>query len=72
MAKGYNEVIAKCPFYRSDRPFVIVCEGPKDDAVTAHRFKVKKSYIGYLRKFCGGDYKSCPYYKILEAKYENS
>lgn len=70
MAKGYNEVVAKCPFYRSDRPMTIVCEGPRDDAVTSHRFKEKKSYISYLRHVCGGCYRECPYYRILEEKYK--
>lgn len=71
MPTTWIESYVKCPFYKyEDGKKSITCEGISDACITRVIFVTKEKQRVQLQKTCCGDYKKCPFYKILMEKYE--
>lgn len=68
----YTSADVKCPFYLSDNPKTchITCEGiPPGSTVKSH-FSDKKAMQTQIGRRCAGDYKACPWARLLfDGKY---
>ena len=68
---SYNAADVKCPFYRRDDPKTssLTCEGVLPGSSVKSHFGGKKELQRTIRRFCAGDYKTCPWYKVASLKW---
>ena len=71
MARKYNDVFVKCPFYSNSHTTSISCEGISEDSITRVIFKDSKKMNLHRMVCCEQKYWECEIYKMLEKKYEN-
>lgn len=71
MATTYKDVDIQCPFFKELTNKGISCEGLTDDSLIKLWFSSPKSKLYHTRVFCENEYKKCPIYRMLEAKYED-
>lgn len=60
---------AVCPFYLHEGRQIICCEGLYDGCVIHVAFANATNAKSHKRRLCRHDYRRCPVYKMLEAKY---
>lgn len=70
MPTMFDDVDAKCPFFKSSGKREISCEGITEDCTTCLTFVSQQKRALYRRLFCDARYKNCKVYKMLEEKYE--
>lgn len=70
MATMYDDVDAKCPYFRSSDKREITCEGIADGCITALKFESQKKRNLHRSVFCDAKYKNCEIFRMLEEKYE--
>lgn len=67
----YDDVNARCPFFRYSEYRKISCEGITDGCSTNIEFDCKANRDLHRRVFCDAKYQNCEIYTMLEAKYED-
>lgn len=62
----------KCPFYQSNSPTQIVCEGVADSKALKLDFKNKEICKKHMRRYCNSikNYGNCQLARMLEGKYD--
>lgn len=66
----YGSQDVKCPFYKGESKNIIKCEGAINDICT-QPFRSKKKKEIHKSEYCNTfNCKECPYYKMLNQKYE--
>lgn len=68
---SYSSASVVCPYYLSDDPKTcsLTCEGiPPGSSIKSH-FLDGRRLREQIKKYCAGDYKSCPWCRVLEMKY---
>ena len=70
MPTMYDDVNAKCPYYRTSGKRRITCEGITDMCVNIIEFNAKEYRNMHRRIFCDAKYENCEIYRMLEEKYE--
>ena len=70
MPTMFDDVEAKCPFFKSSDKRKILCEGIIDDCATNLIFISEQKKKLHRKVFCDAKYGNCKIYKILEEKYE--
>lgn len=70
MPTMFDDVDAKCPFYRSSGKRKITCEGITDDCTTTLTFTSQEKKALQKKIFCDAKYENCEIHKMLEEKYE--
>ncbi|MBS6447535.1 MAG: hypothetical protein KH382_08080 [Clostridiales bacterium] len=68
--KHYESASVLCPFYHSETAQAIHCEGTESGNVIHLIFWEPQRKADYKRRFCCGEYKSCPLHAALLKKYE--
>lgn len=58
----------KCPFFKAKNGKLLKCEGVLSKTCT-HNFRSASQREKTEKEFCSSNYTSCPFYKILNAKY---
>lgn len=66
----YTSQSALCPFYQSEVPQSIKCEGVEDGTALHMTFDSRDHKTAYKERFCCGKYYNCILCMMLEAKYE--
>ena len=66
----FDDVEAKCPFYKSSGKRKISCEGITDDCTTNLTFISEPKRNLHRKLFCDAKYENCEIYNMLEEKYE--
>lgn len=70
MATNWKSVDIQCPFYITDKPQAISCEGIICKRCT-HFFRNARLKGKYVNKFCIEDYKKCKYFiSLMQNKYK--
>lgn len=62
----YVSVKAKCPFYKSENRFMVVCEGICENSVTHIAFSAPSVCYQFKSKYCRDEYQECPIARMLE------
>ena len=70
MAKRYVSPIAVCPFYCSESPQKVFCEGVEQGSSIHLAFGDSKQLRMYMRRYCKGDYRKCLVARTLLQKYD--
>lgn len=71
MPTMFDDVDAKCPFFKSSGKRKITCEGITDDCVTCLTFVSQHKRNLHREVFCDARYKNCEIFKMLLEKYED-
>lgn len=71
MPTMFDDVDAKCPFFRSSGKRKINCEGITDDCTTSILFKNQEKRDLHRRIFCDCKFKYCEVFRMLNQKYED-
>lgn len=66
----YDDVDAKCPFFRSSNKRKVCCEGITDDCTICLMFISEPKRNLHRNVFCNEKYEYCEVYKMLMEKYE--
>lgn len=68
---SYSSTVIQCPFYLHDDPRTcnITCESVLPGSSIKSHFIDGESFRTQIRKYCAGDYKSCPWCRMMEWKY---
>ena len=70
---NYGSEVIQCPFYmrHDSQTCHLTCESmPPGSSIKSH-FSDGKAMRGQIRKYCAGDWKLCPWAKLLlRCKYE--
>ena len=68
----YTSADIRCPFYRRDDPQTgrLTCEGVLPASTMVSKFGDKRSLQRQLGKYCACDYERCPWFRILELKWD--
>lgn len=69
MPTMFDDVEAKCPFFKSSGKRKISCEGITDECTTCLIFISERKRNLHRNIFCDAKYKNCEIYKMLEEKY---
>ena len=72
MGKRYESPEAKCPFYCSESPQKVFCEGVEQGSNIHLAFGDAKQLRMYMRRCCKGDYSKCPVAQMLLQKYDEA
>jgi hypothetical protein len=70
MATYFDDVDAKCPFFRSCGKRKVSCEGVTDDCITCLIFISEQKRNLHREIFCNARYQNCEIYRMLMEKYE--
>ena len=64
---------AECPYYLSDNLMesTITCEGFAPGSTVRSHFSGKKAIARQMKKYCAGDYESCPWFRLASVKWED-
>lgn len=65
MSTTHKSKSVKCPFYHTDDPRKIVCEGLLGNLTDNHIFSDKKGKADYINRICCRNYKNCRHYLAL-------
>jgi len=68
--RGYQSSLALCPFYDSETPQKIICEGLVKCSRIHLTFGTRQSAIEYKKEYCYDDYGLCKIAQALAARYE--
>lgn len=69
--KFYQDLNVQCPFYRQERPAVLLCEGVEDGAGLQMTFDTPSHKRDYKDDFCCEFWKGCRLAGMLNDKWEN-
>lgn len=69
MPSCYGSEDVKCPFYKQETRSAIKCEGDFAESCT-YGFKNPDKKKKHKERYCNTDYKKCPHYSEVEAKYK--
>lgn len=69
---SYADANAKCPFYRREdlETSSLTCEGVLPGSTMRSHFGTKANLRRQEKKYCVDDYESCPWYRIVNFKWE--
>lgn len=69
----YTSADVLCPYYEKDIPKTcsLVCEGILPGSRIKSYFPDREGIQKQMRKYCAGDYKSCPWYLTVTGRYEH-
>ena len=70
--KRHESYKAVCPFYRSQDPQRICCEGITDYCSTHQAFGDSKRRKEYSKNYCYSNYEECPHAQTLLRLYEET
>lgn len=70
MPRLYDDICARCPFYRQSGRKNVMCEGLTDEFVINLMFVDEESRNRHRRIFCDAAYEKCEIFAVLEAKYD--
>lgn len=70
MSNSFDDVEAKCPYFRYSLKRQIVCEGIIDGSTTKLDFDKIEKRNQHRRIFCDSKYQYCEIHRMLEGKYE--
>lgn len=70
MPTMYDDVNAKCPYFRFSHERRITCEGITDRCVTQLEFKAREERNQHRNIFCDAKYTNCEIHRMLNEKYE--
>ena len=70
MPTMFDDVEAKCPFFKSSGKRKISCEGITEDCTTNLTFISEQKRNLHRNVFCDARYKYCEIFKMLLEKYE--
>ena len=67
----YTSVDIGCPFYRRDDPKTssLTCEGVLPGSTVKSHFGGRDNLQRQIRKYCAGEYRRCPWYKVAYLKW---
>lgn len=68
----YFSVSVKCPFFVAREPCGIHCAGLSDNMTTHFVFHTNDSKRIYSARYCERSYTDCPYYKTMDALYDEN
>ena len=70
--KYYNDKCVACPFYTYESGSKIFCEGFTNHNYLQTSFENREWLMAHKRRYCRriADYKDCPLYSIIIAKYK--
>lgn len=71
MPTMFDDVEAKCPYFRSSGKRKITCEGITDDCTNCLLFITQEKRDLHRRIFCDDKYQYCEIYQMLQEKYED-
>lgn len=68
---SYSSTVVLCPYYMHDDPKTcsITCEGMLPGSSVNSHFLDGPSIRRQINKYCAGDYKRCPWARMMEFKY---
>ena len=68
---SYTSADILCPFYRRDDPKTssLTCEGVLPASTVRSHFGGRDTLNRQIKKYCAGNYKKCPWYKIASLKW---
>lgn len=71
---NYTSVEIKCPFYvrHENKTSTITCEGMLPGSSVKSHLRSGEALRGQIARHCAGDYKRCPWYRVLWGKYEET
>lgn len=69
MYTRFDDVDAKCPFYKGSDDKRISCEGIVEESIITVSFSSKKNRDTQRRIFCDDKFKNCEVYRMLNEKY---
>ena len=69
MYTRFDDVDAKCPFYKGSDDKRISCEGIVEESIITVSFSSKKNRDTQRRIFCDNKYGNCEVYRMLNEKY---
>ncbi len=70
MPSVYEDVDAKCPFYKRSNKNSISCEGIVSNSSLTIGYVSPKEKATQKRVFCNDRYQNCEIYQMLMQKYE--
>ena len=59
MGKRYKDPGVRCPYYCSEEPSKIYCEGPSEENWIHRAWGDEKKKKAFKKRVCRGDYHSC-------------
>ena len=69
MYTRFDDVDAKCPFYKGSDDKRISCEGIVEESIITVSFSSKKNRDTQRRIFCDDKFENCEVYRMLNEKY---
>lgn len=66
----FDDVEAKCPFFKYSGKQKIACEGITDDCTTWLMFSSEQKRNLHRKIFCNARYQNCEIFIMLNKKYE--
>lgn len=70
MVRYREDKLVKCPYYKSDSDFGMVCEGPVEGSSLTIKFKDGNIKTSYKGGFCRRRWEECPVAVIAAEKYK--
>jgi hypothetical protein len=70
---SYYSASIKCPYYAHDnvKESTITCESVLPGGTVRHHFAAGKAALtGAIRRYCAGDYESCPWFRLVSMRWE--
>jgi hypothetical protein len=71
MATMFDDVDARCPYFKGSGERKVMCEGITDDCNTILDFRNRESRNKHRELFCDRKYENCEIYRALEEKYDD-
>ena len=70
MPTMFDDVDAKCPFFKASGTRKVSCEGITDDCIINLMFISEPKRNLHRKLFCDAKYQNCEIHKMLMEKYE--
>lgn len=70
MNTRYDDVYAKCPFFKGSDDKRIACEGIADGCIITMGFSSRRKRDIQKRTFCDHKYENCELYNVIKEKYD--
>ena len=70
MYTRYDDVTARCPFFKGSDEKRISCEGFTDGSIVTQSFSSKEKRNKQKSIFCDCRFENCEVYRLLKEKYD--
>ena len=70
MPRIYDDIRARCPFFKQSGRKNVMCEGITDTCVLNVLFDTEEDRNLHRKLFCDADYHKCDVNTMLEKKYD--